>query len=185
MQDVLFMKLYFVALVLPEERNAEIKHFKNLMLEKWGCKVGLKSPAHITLIPPFWMDETKEENFCKDIDALSKDIESFSISTNHFSAFKPRTIFIEPVLTAPLKALKQATDMFCKTHTQYGAKADARPFHPHITIATRDLHKRAFAEAWLYFEHKKYAVQFEATGLGILRHNARDWDVIHTAPFGT
>ena len=177
------MKMYFVALVLPEELNKEIHVFKTLMLEKWGCKVGLKSPAHITLIPPFWMDERAEENFIKDVEALSKSVQPFPVSTNHFSAFKPRTIFIEPVLTEPLRNLKKATDTFCKTHAQYGAKADTRLFHPHITIATRDLHKRAFAEAWPLFEHKKYDVQFEANGLSVLRHNTRYWDVIHTAPF--
>jgi 2'-5' RNA ligase len=79
--------------------------------------------------------------------------------------------------------LKATVDVFCKTHPQYGAKGDTRPFHPHITIATRDLHKRAFTEAWPLFEHKKYEVQFEATGLSVLRHNTKNWDVIHTAPF--
>lgn len=178
------MKMYFVALVLPQVHNAEIKVFKNLMLERWGCKVGLKSPAHITFIPPFWMEEEKETAFSSDLDVLCKSVKPFAVSTNAFSAFKPRTIFINPVLTEPMKALKIATDAFCKTHTQYGAKADNRPFHPHITIATRDLHKRAFAEAWPLFEHKEFDVTFEAEGLSLLRHNGRNWDVIHTAPFG-
>jgi 2'-5' RNA ligase len=177
------MKMYFVALVLPEELNKEIHVFKNLMLEKWGCKVGLKSPAHITLIPPFWMDETLEDNFIADLETLCKTVHPFTVTTNNFAAFKPRTIFIEPVLHEDLKKLKHTVDAFCKTHIQYGAKTDNRPFHPHITIATRDLHKRAFTEAWPQFEHKKYEVQFEATGLSVLRHNTRNWDVIYTAPF--
>jgi 2'-5' RNA ligase len=82
-----------------------------------------------------------------------------------------------------LKRLKQTMDAFCKAHPQYGAKPDTRPFHPHITIATRDLHKRAFAEAWPLFEHKTYSAQFEATALSVLRHNTRFWDVVHAAPF--
>lgn len=178
-----FMKLYFVAIVLPEELNKEIKVFKNLMLQKWSSSVALKSPAHITLIPPFWMAEIGEENLLQDLDTLCKNIYPFDISTNNFAAFKPRTIFIEPMLHEPLKKLKQTVDTFCKTHTQYGAKPDTQPFHPHITIATRDLHKRAFAEAWSLFENKKYEVQFEAKGLSVLRHNITNWDVIHTAPF--
>jgi len=177
------MKLYFVAIVLPPDLNEQIKSFKTFMRERWGCTVGLKSPAHITLIPPFWMDEKHEENFCSDLDVLCKNITPFSITTHHFSAFKPRTIFIEPVLHEPLKKLKVITDTFCKTHIQYGAKADARPFHPHITIATRDLHKHAFAEAWTYFETKKFEAVFEAMGLGVLRHNTKNWDVIRTLPF--
>jgi 2'-5' RNA ligase len=177
------MKMYFVAVVLPEELNKEVKVFKNLMLEKWGCKVGLKSPAHITLIPPFWMDEAREEALLHDLDVLCNSLHPFPVTTNNFSAFKPRIIFIQPVLHEPLKKLKQATDVFCATHKHYGARADSRSFHPHITIATRDLHKHAFAEAWPYFEHKKFEPSFEAKGLSVLRHNGRNWDVIHTAPF--
>jgi 2'-5' RNA ligase len=177
------MRMYFAALVLPDDLNQEIKLFKNLMLERWGCKVGLRSPAHITLIPPFRMDGTMEEHFANDLNAWCKNIAPFPVATNNFSAFRPRTIFIEPVLDEPLKKLKRSIDTFSKTHTQYGAKTDTRPFHPHITIATRDLHKRAFAEAWPLFEHKEFKGHFEATGLSVLRHNTVNWDVIHTAPF--
>lgn len=177
------MKMYFTAVVLPEDLNAEILVFKNLMLQRWGCKIALKSPAHITLIPPFWMDENLEGNLLHDLDVLCKDMEPFSITTAGFSAFKPRTIFIQPVLHEPLKKLKEKTDAFCKTHTQYGAKADTRAFHPHITIATRDLHKSAFAEAWPQFEHQEYKKQFKPNGLSLLRHNTKNWDVVHTAAF--
>ncbi len=115
----------------------------------------------------------------------------FTIATNNFGAFEPRTIFIQPTLQEDtetssaqvLKKLKQAVDAFCNTHAHYGAKPDGRPFHPHITIATRDLHKAAFAEAWAYFEGKKYAALFEAKGLGVLRHNSIRWDVIHISVF--
>ena len=177
------MKLYFVALVLPEALNEAILAYKTLMLQRWNCKVALKSPAHITLIPPFWMAESKEENLLHDLTSICKNISPFAVATQNFSAFRPRTIFIEPVLHADLKNLKETMDSFCKTNPHYGAKADTRSFHPHITIATRDLHKQAFAEAWSYFENKKFEVSFEATGLSTLRHNTKAWDVIHTALF--
>lgn len=153
------------------------------MLERWGCSVAMKSPAHITLIPPFWMAEKSEEQLRHDLDLLCQTISPFFIRTNDFAAFKPRTIFIQPILHEALKKLKTTVDVFCKTHAQYGARPDTRPFHPHITIATRDLHKAAYAEAWAYFEHKKYEVRFEAKGLSVLRHNTINWDVIHTAAF--
>lgn len=153
------------------------------MAEKWGCKVGLKSPAHITLIPPFWMDETQESKLVQDMDTLSKSFTPFNISTNNFSCFKPRTIFIEPVLNAPLAHLKKETDQYFEARPQYSAKVDKRPFHPHITIATRDLHKSAFYEAWPQFETKTFEHSFTATGISLLRHNGQVWEVAHTAPF--
>jgi 2'-5' RNA ligase len=177
------MRLYFIAIVLPENLNEEIKVFKNVMAEKWGCKVALKSPAHITLVPPFRMEQGMEESLLRHLDELGETIAPFSIATNHFAAFKPRTIFIQPVLNEALKHMKKKTDVFCKTHPDYGARADTRPFHPHITIATRDLDKKAFAEAWPYFEKQSYNITFDATGISTLRHNSKDWDVLHTSPF--
>lgn len=153
------------------------------MLEKWGCKVGLKSPAHITIVPPFWMDETLENNLLEDVSGISKTLTAFTIITHNFSAFKPRTIFIEPVLNKGFQTVKSVADNFFKTHTAYNIKPDNRPFHPHITIATRDLHKKDFAEAWPLFENKTFDKKFEATGLSVLRHNKINWDVIYTANF--
>ena len=178
------MKMYFIALVLPPELNQVILQLKKWMQEGWGCKVGLKSLAHITLIPPFWMAEEKEVPLQQDIETLSRQFKPFAISTNNFNCFKPRTIFIEPVLTESLKKLKKETDQFFKTHTQYGAKIDNRPFHPHITIATRDLRKSAFAEAWPQLENKTFEQTFTATGISLLKHNGQVWDVVYTGAFG-
>jgi len=177
------MKLYFVAVVLPQVLNEKIQVFKTYMQERWGCTVGLKSPAHITLIPPFWMNETLERALLHDLDLLCASVQPFQITMHQFAAFKPRTIFIEPVLHEDLKKLKRTVDVFCNTHPQYGAKPDTRPFHPHITIATRDLHKQSFAEAWAHFENKKFEAEFHVDALNVLRHNTRFWDVIHAAPF--
>jgi len=155
------------------------------MQQGWGCKVGLKSPAHITLVPPFWMDESKEVNLIKDIEILSSQHTPFEVTTKQFNCFKPRTIFIQPELTPTLQQLKKQTDLFFETRPQYGAKIDKRPFHPHITIATRDLHKGAFAEAWPQLEHQTFGAVFEANGISLLRHNGQVWEVAHTAPFST
>ena len=177
------MKMYFLAVVLPDELNTKILSLKKWVHQNWGCKVGLKSPAHITLLPPFWMDESLEDNLKSDITHLSRQIAPFEVATNNFSCFKPRTIFIEPVLTEPLKNLKKETDQFFKLHAQYGAKIDARPFHPHITIATRDLRKSAFAEAWPQLQNQTFEHTFTAASISLLRHNGHTWDVVHTASF--
>ena len=47
------MQMYFNALVLPEQLDKKILTYKSWMADKYNCKVGLKSPAHITIVPPF------------------------------------------------------------------------------------------------------------------------------------
>ncbi|MGZ3924768.1 MAG: hypothetical protein ACXVBJ_13435, partial [Flavisolibacter sp.] len=60
------MQMYFIAIVLPPRLNEKVLKYKTMMLEKYNCKVGLKSPAHITLVPPFWMEEEKEGRLVSD-----------------------------------------------------------------------------------------------------------------------
>ncbi len=129
------------------------------------------------------MDEVLEMGLQQDIEMLSSQFRPFEVSTNNFNCFKPRTIFIEPVLSESLKRLKKETDTFFKTRLQYGAKVDNRPFHPHITLATRDLRKSAFAETWPQLENKTFQQNFTAESISLLRHNGQAWDVVYSAPF--
>lgn len=153
------------------------------MLEKYNCKVGLKSPSHITLVPPFWLEDDKEQQLISDIDSLSKHLYTFNISTSNFSAFKPKTIFIAVTSSKQLNEVKKATDEVFKNDSFYNIKIDTRPFHPHITIATRDLFKKHFFEIWPWFAERKFEEEWIAEGISILRHNKKNWDVIHTSQF--
>jgi 2'-5' RNA ligase len=182
-RDFLYMDMYYMAIVLPEELNKEVLKYKQYMLDQYQCRVGLKSPAHTTIIPPYWMERSKESALLQELENVCKELAVFPITTKNFSAFKPRTIFIDVEVNETLRTAKKRIDRFFQEHKDYGAKIETRPFHPHITIATRDLYKKAFAEAWSYFEHKTFSATFTASGLSVLRHNKVNWEVIHTAAF--
>ena len=180
---MIMVSMYFIAIVLPGHLDEKIRAYKNAMFEKYQCRVGLKSPAHITLIPPFWMETEKEEKLISDISALSSRFAPFPMATDHFAAFKPRTIFIATTPSESLTVLKKTTDHFFDSRSDYQLKIDRRPFHPHITIATRDLHKKDFFECWPGFAEKKFKEEWVADGLSLLRHNKKNWDVIFTSQF--
>ncbi|MGZ3950671.1 MAG: 2'-5' RNA ligase family protein, partial [Flavisolibacter sp.] len=118
-----------------------------------------------------------------DLDHVSKQLQPFPVSTNNFSAFKPRTIFIEPVVTDKLKGAKQVVDEFFEDNSFYNIKIESRPFHPHITIATRDLFKKSFYEIWPWFAEKEFKEEWMADGISFLKHNKKNWDVAHTSQF--
>lgn len=176
------MDMYFVAIVLPEELDKKVLEWKQYMYHHFKCTVGLKSPAHITIIPPFWMQSEMENDFITDIKTLSEQLKPFLIETNDFSVFKPRTIFVAVRENLSLAELKRKATEFFK-QKEYLIKPENRPFYPHITIATRDLYKKDFYEAWKYFNDKKIKEDWQATGLSILRHNKKNWDVIYTSQF--
>src|SRR4051794_10599160 len=100
------MNMYFIAIVLPGELDKKVLKYKEHMYNTYGATVGLKSPAHITLVPPFWMDGLKEEELTRDIEALH-DFPPFALRTCNFSAFRPRTIFIALQPNEVLNLLKK------------------------------------------------------------------------------
>ncbi|HZH64310.1 MAG TPA: 2'-5' RNA ligase family protein [Flavisolibacter sp.] len=177
------MQMYFTAIVLPQHLDEKIFLYKKWMQEKYNCKVGLKSPAHITISPPFWMDESKEQALIHDVEKMCAETVAFDVTTNNFSAFAQRTLFIAVEENQKLKDFKQRSDAFFR-NSSYGMKSETRPFHPHITIATRDLHKKDFLEAWDYFKNKIFREDFLATGLSLLKHNGKVWEVAYMAKFG-
>lgn len=174
--------MYFVALVLPKDLDGKLLLYKKQFQEKYGCKVALKSPAHITLLPPFWMPANLEASLTSDLSAFASTVPAFALCTTDFSAFPPRTIFVAAEPSKPLQELKTGIDAFFRQRV-YPMKMERRPFHPHITIATRDLHKKDFAEAWSVFEAKVFRETFAAYELSLLKHNGRTWDVVFAAPF--
>ncbi|MDQ3277677.1 MAG: RNA 2',3'-cyclic phosphodiesterase [Bacteroidota bacterium] len=174
--------MYFIAVVLPKHIDEKVWEHKQQMRERYGCKVGLKSPAHITLVPPFWMEEESEPALRTDLEHLARETPTFTLTTANFSAFKPRTIFVAVEENTTLQDLKKRSDNFFRGKG-YKMKIENRPFHPHITIATRDLHKKDFWEAWPNFEKENFIESAAVHGLSLLRHNGRAWDVVFTAPF--
>ena len=174
--------MYFIAIVLPDGLNKKVLRWKHFMHERFGCEVGLKSPAHITLVQPFWMQPEKEHQLMADMDAISSSASPFTIDTKNFSTFKPRTIYIDVAVNEELRSLKEAINEFF-SQADYKIKIETRPFHPHITIATRDLNKKDFNEALTFFERKKFKAEWEASGLSLLRHNSKNWDIIYTSMF--
>lgn len=175
-------RMYFVAVLLPAALDEKILRYKKQMQEAFGCKVGLKSPAHVTLVPPFWMHPDREPQLKSELESIACGRTPFPVQTANFSAFKPRTLFVAVRDNEKLYQLKQDVDRFFHT-ADYKTKPENRPFHPHITIATRDLHKAAFAEAWPRFQNEIFAEEFSAGGLSLLKHDGRAWDVIFTAAF--
>lgn len=175
--------MYFLAIVLPPGLNEKVLVHKHFMHANYRCSVGLRSPAHITIVPPFWMDEANEKLLLDDVKSISCSITPFLIETNDFSAFKPRTIFIDVKPNRQLEELKQLSDQLFENNSTYNVKIDKRPSHFHITIATRDLHKKVFYEAWEHFANKHFREAWTAKGLSILKHNRIRWDVVHTALF--
>jgi 2'-5' RNA ligase len=175
--------MYFLALVASEEINKEVLKWKQFMKEHFECAVALRSPAHITLIPPFWMEERLEQDMAKAIHSFSQQQDPFEIRLKNFAAFKPKVIYVGVVASKALLYLhSQLQENLIETRL-FPIKKEMRPYHPHLSIATRDLHKKAFNEAWNIFKEKKYEASWLTNGISLLRHDQKKWEVTFTSQF--
>jgi 2'-5' RNA ligase len=177
------VSMYFIAFVAPADINRQVLNWKQFMQEHFGCTVALRSPAHITLIPPFWMDEALEKDLEATISEFSKGQTGFKIDLKDFSAFKPKVIYVDVPKNEFLQTLHPQLQNFLAGSEKYPVKIEERSFHPHVTIAGRDLHKKDFYKAWEIFKEKKYKAAWNINGVSLLKHNQKNWDVIFTSQF--
>jgi 2'-5' RNA ligase len=177
------MNMYFIALAAPQEINDNVLKWKQFMKDRFECTVALRSPAHITLIPPFWMEDVSENNLKNTINEFAIQQTSFEITLLGFDAFKPRVIYVNVLPNEALQKLQAQLQVFLIQTKLFPIKKEKRPFHPHVTIAARDLHKKAFREAWDIFQQKRYRADWIANSISLLKHNQKKWDVVFTSHF--
>ncbi|ULQ56581.1 2'-5' RNA ligase family protein [Flavihumibacter rivuli] len=175
-------QLYFIAMVAPEPVETSVGGFKQYMLETYGCKVALKSPAHITLVPPFKMDEREEETLTATMDKIVAPHQAFPIELNGFDAFPPRVIFVNILSNPLLSKLFDSLQHQLHHFRPLLFEPDKRPFHPHMTIANRDIPHRRFNEALAYFHSMGYQSNWQAETVSLLKYSPGKWRVIHESP---
>jgi len=174
--------MYFIALVLPANINDEILKWKLFMKDHFNCLVALRSPAHITLVPPFWMNDNLESKLEDAISQFSQHQVPFEINLENFAAFKPRVIYADVLSTPHLQTLHDQLHEYLIARDIFPVKK-GDSFHPHVTIATRDLHKKAFYEAWEIFKKENYKASCRIKEISLLKHNQKNWDVLFTSQF--
>jgi 2'-5' RNA ligase len=177
--------MYFLAIAAPADINKQVLEWKHYMRDHFGCTVALRSPAHITLIPPFWMNKNSEDDLNEDAAAFARQQHSFEISLLNFEAFKPKVIFVQVEENAMLKELKLSLEDFLLAKNKYPFKKESRPFHPHVTIANRDLRKKDFTSAFEHFSKISYRESFAVHELALLKHDGTQWNVHRKFPMGT
>jgi 2'-5' RNA ligase len=173
---------YFIAIVAPEEINQQVLEWKQYMLQHFNCKVALRSPAHITLIPPFIMADTMQHELEEVLLEFANEQSSFPIQLKNFAAFKPRVLYVHVQPNSLLNDLQASLEAFLLQHKHFPIKKEDRAFHPHVTIANRDLQKEDFPLAWQYFQQMSYEVSFPAYAISLLRHNGQIWEVANSFP---
>jgi 2'-5' RNA ligase len=176
------MAMYFIAVTAPPAVNEEVLSWKNFMQEQYGCKAALKSPAHITLVPPFNMDVNEQVFLENCMKRFSAQAAPFTVTLKNFSSFAPRVLYVDVVNNHDLEQLKLGLEKHLLSFSSFPIKIDSRPFHPHVTIANRDLGKQDYYKAWEVFQHKQYEATFAVEKISLMLLKGNAWAIAYEAP---
>lgn len=167
---------HFLAIIPPEPVFSEAMKWKEYFRDHHNTKGALRSPAHITLHMPFFWPDRKKEVLLEKLKKFADEQMSFEIQLKDFGCFKPRVIFIGVDSSDYLNQLQKKSDHFFKTELNvFSANYRDLPFHPHLTVAFRDLKKSEFANAWASVEKIKFEASFTASSITLLRHDGKKW----------
>ncbi|GAB4492897.1 MAG: 2'-5' RNA ligase family protein [Saprospiraceae bacterium] len=168
--------LFFIALLPPEDLQREVTAFKQLIADTWGASHALKSPPHLTLQPPFAWPEKDLNSLKKCLADLASRQAPFKVGLQRFGAFPPRVVFIKPLKNNFLEQLFKNLTHSLECDLGFSDPRNRRPFHPHMTIAHRDLDERDFPDVWAFFREKTFERKFEADTLTLLRNVQGKWE---------
>jgi 2'-5' RNA ligase len=175
--------LYLIALVPDADLRACIRGLKEEMKRRFGASHALKSPAHITLQMPFRRPDSFETDLEKTLESLAKKQTGFELSLTGFDCFPPRVLFVKLQNQDCVINLHRQLQNVLKKQLGFSKKELGFRFHPHMTIATRDLTEEAFLEAWPEFSRRSFQARFPVHSLFLLKHNGKTWGLHREFPF--
>jgi 2'-5' RNA ligase len=177
------LQKYFIAIVPPEVLLSEIQNIKQSVFDKYQSKGALRSPGHITLHMPFSFEEAKEDKLIDCLNEFQFHM-SVPISLNNYDCFEPRVVFINVQEQPELSDLqKQLVNHVKRYLNLFNQSDDMRGFHPHITIAFRDLKKPMFYKVWEEYKSKVFSKNFTCNSISLLKHQKDEWVVLKEFDF--
>lgn len=138
------MSLYFIAVVPHKELRQKAKDFSKDFADRFNSVKSFENFPHITILRPFHFDENQEELLLEKFSGMNLKSNSFEVFLKGFGCFansKNPVIFINPENTAELQQLYDEVQSNFEFHPY--AK-----FHPHLTVAFKDLSPENFQKAW-------------------------------------
>jgi 2'-5' RNA ligase len=175
--------LYFIALIATEGLAEKIRQLQLYCSETYQSKKALRSPPHVTLIPPFREDVSIEEILQEKLTPFFSTYSSLTIELNGFGKFDSSVIFIKPVANAYLENMQEDLRNYLSRSFSFVEPISSRKFNPHVTIASGDLRKKYFHPAWEEFESKVFNETWNVPSAHLLKHDGKMWHPVIEFPF--
>jgi 2'-5' RNA ligase len=173
--------LYFVAILPPPPVNELIQELKQFFAREYKAVHALNSPPHVTVIPPFNTPHESLTVIRKFLLENASILRPGKVILDGFGCFQPRVIYINTQISQHFKvARNEFLRRFYSLIPQH--RQDTRPYHPHLTIAFKDLTPAMFNKAWPVMSRMGFSASFRIDKLVLLRYESGKWAVIEIFP---
>ncbi|HEX4852355.1 MAG TPA: 2'-5' RNA ligase family protein [Puia sp.] len=172
--------LYFIAILMPPDIASTVVGIKEEFAARFHSRHALKTPPHVTLQAPFYMNEKEEPKFKRQLTIFFDRISAFDLHFKNYGRFngkKNPVIFINPEPNEQLDFTHNEL-MFFLRDLDFPEEQTRITFHPHMTVAYRDLQWTEFEKAWQEFENRNFDAEFRVRHAHLLRHDGQIWHAI-------
>lgn len=160
---------YFIAIILRGEALDHAEKIKRELFDEFGVKGALRSPAHITLHRPFEWNEEKEPLLREKLRSFSAP-GTWTINLQGWDSFSKRVVFVAVKSDENLGKLHASLKSFARRELGLlNESEDERGFHPHVTVAFRDIRTKNFTQVWDYVQSREFSHKMPFDGFSLLR----------------
>ena len=172
------MGKYFLAIVPCEPVFGMTNDLKEKLFEVFGLKYALKSPPHVTLKMPFLHNEKKERQMVESLRGFFEQEKSFSLALGGIGSFGNRVAFLKIKYPPELKDCQRRLLAFTRVALKKKVEISDSNYHPHMTLAYRDVKKDQFQQVMDYLGPRKVKGSFEAREVAVLKKENGAWVII-------
>ncbi|MDN3687148.1 2'-5' RNA ligase family protein [Cyclobacterium jeungdonense] len=171
------LKKYFIGIVPDEPLRREITELKLAIQERFGYKFALKSPPHITLKMPFLFNENKEEQLENKLRRFFGEEKGFSLEIEGVGSFREKVVFLRVKYPPELPALQQRLVTYGKRHLGHQIELSDLNYHPHLTVAFRDIKKGQFGDLMAFLRPRFGKQQMAVRQVSLLKKASNSWQI--------
>jgi 2'-5' RNA ligase len=168
---------FLIALLPPQE----IQDYASQVIAELGDRYRTRTsnaPPHITVQPPFVYELAEIAAVEQYLTQFAERRSPVPITLSGFGAFAPRVLYIQVAKTPELLTLQADLAADLNHHLQItDPKSKTRSYSPHLTVASRQLTRQSFQQAWAELQPRPVEFTFVSDRLTLLIHTGRCWQI--------
>jgi 2'-5' RNA ligase len=171
---------HFIGVLVPDELTTILQECRGWMNAHYGCRSGYGTPVHITLVPPFCLNEQFSHDDVRRavqdaVRSWSEDHSPFNCMVDGFGSFSGRTLFAYVKPSPEWEQLRDAVSGALLKQCPGTIRKDTRPFTPHLTVANRDIPAGAEVSALTHFAELNLKETFQVNNVTVFVRRNGKW----------